>query len=285
MKWTHDALQHDLAEHLRGTRDRIIWENMQLGPSGSPRPDVYSLQCSYARFVPLAYEIKISVSDFRRDITAGKWHSYLKFAAGILFAVPSGLISKDDVPPGCGLIVRGEGGWRTLKGPTLKHLDTLPHDVWMKLLIDGVDRAFSSQIKVRMADEWKLQKTIRDKHGALLADAMSDLLKAESKLRLRQSQIDNLSKELDDTRQRALETAREEAKQAKHYIDPARIELCKALDLKEDAPPWAIRNKCNEIVNRISEDAEINRLRRLLQSVKSACDDADKPLPFQERTT
>ena len=66
----------------------------------------------------MVYEAKISVADFRADVTAGKWQTYRPFSCGVVFAVPKGLIAKADIPPRCGLIVRGESGWRTVKGPS-----------------------------------------------------------------------------------------------------------------------------------------------------------------------
>lgn len=38
----HDELAQSLAAHLRGDA-RMIWCDLQLGPSGSPRPDVYTI--------------------------------------------------------------------------------------------------------------------------------------------------------------------------------------------------------------------------------------------------
>lgn len=73
MKWTHNALADDLASHVRQRTGRIVWTDMQLGPSGSPRPDVYSIEPSFAKFRPLAYEVKVSVADYRRDVAAGKY--------------------------------------------------------------------------------------------------------------------------------------------------------------------------------------------------------------------
>ena len=129
MKWTHDALMNDLAAHLRQNTARMIWTDMQIGPSGSQRPDVYALDKTYnpAKFAPIVYEVKVSVADFRSDVTKGKWQGYMQYASGVIFAAPVGLINKSDLPPGCGLMVRGENGWKRLKGPTLRHLETLPH--------------------------------------------------------------------------------------------------------------------------------------------------------------
>ena len=75
----HDELADDLAAHLRADR-RMVWTNIQLGPSGSPRPDVYAFFKSYVDPRPMAYECKVSLSDFRADVTAGKWQSYRKFS-------------------------------------------------------------------------------------------------------------------------------------------------------------------------------------------------------------
>lgn len=63
----HDDLQEDLATHLRGNTDRMVWTNTQLGPVGSPRPDVFTVDKSFARFAADAYEVKVSVSDLRHD--------------------------------------------------------------------------------------------------------------------------------------------------------------------------------------------------------------------------
>ena len=65
--WQHDQLAEDLAAHLKAP-DRMVWLNMQLGPRGSPRPDVYTIYKSYVRPQPTAYEVKISREDFRSDI-------------------------------------------------------------------------------------------------------------------------------------------------------------------------------------------------------------------------
>lgn len=81
----HDELARSLADHLRAP-DRMVWCDLQLGPSGSPRPDVYTIFKSYVRPHPVAYECKVSYADYRGDITSGKWQTYLKYACGVYFA-------------------------------------------------------------------------------------------------------------------------------------------------------------------------------------------------------
>lgn len=128
MKRTHNALALDLAEHLRQNTARIVWEDMQLGPSGTARPDIYALSCSFSKFCPVVYEIKVCVSDFRADVTAGKLTKYFAYASAVVFAVPDGMLKKSDIPEGCGLMVRNEGGWHTVKWPTMRPNDTLSRD-------------------------------------------------------------------------------------------------------------------------------------------------------------
>ena len=59
----HDELAFNLAMSLRSEK-RMVWTDMQLGPSGSARPDVYTLMKSYTQPNPTTYEVKISVIRF-----------------------------------------------------------------------------------------------------------------------------------------------------------------------------------------------------------------------------
>jgi hypothetical protein len=194
---THDELASDLAAHLRASGDVIAWENMQMGPSGSPRPDVYIMQKSYSRFCPMAYEVKVSVADFRSDVTSGKWQSYLQYASGVVFAVPLGLINKDDLPKGCGLIVRGEG-WRHVKKPILQPISTLPHDAWMKLMIDGINRV-DPAARLAIRHEYASAEKMRKRFGEDIASLLS-------KRELAKYRIEESIKQLDRERQRIAET-------------------------------------------------------------------------------
>src|SRR5262245_7005098 len=96
-KLSHDALAESLADHVRGP-ERMVWCDMQLGPGGSPRPDVYAIYKSFVNPAPTAYECKVSTSDFRADVTSGKWKTYLPFASAVYFACEAGLFGKAEVP-------------------------------------------------------------------------------------------------------------------------------------------------------------------------------------------
>lgn len=170
--WGHDELAHDLAEHLRTGPRRMVWEDMQLGSQGSPRPDVYSMMKSFQNPNPFAYEVKVSVSDFRHDVRDGKWESYLAYACGVTFAIPKGLVKKGDVPPACGLMTRSERGWHTVRAPQMNRVK-LPERALLKLLMDGLDR-LPRTIGPRCPEAWdaaaRVRKTVSDEVADFLAD-------------------------------------------------------------------------------------------------------------------
>ncbi|AIT19495.1 hypothetical protein BTN_2292 [Burkholderia thailandensis E254] len=286
MTWAHDDLAKDLAAHLRGASDRLVWTDMQLGPAGSPRPDVYTVPCSFARFQPVAYECKISVADFRRDVTAGKWTSYLRFAAGVIFAAPAGLLKKEDIPAGCGLIVRGPDGWRSLKGPTLKNMENLPRDAWIKLIIDGMARLADQgreQLRAGLCNEWTLEKKLRARLGDIVADAVRDQLHAERRLKTATERLENLAEEAEKERRLILDRTKEHAERDAMQIDSARGELARALGLPASAGAWEIASACKQAARRVSVDPEVKRLRQQLERIQVAIESAAEPLPHIAR--
>lgn len=187
--WKHNALADDLAGYL-SSPERMIWTDMQLGPSGSPRPDVYSIRKSYSKPQPMAFECKISRSDLRSDTTSGKWQTYLKYASGVVFAVPDGLATAGDIPEGCGLIVRKAKEWRYVRRPTLRPVQ-VPFDACMKLLIDGVNRTYArAQPVPRKVETWRMHEGVRARFGEAVALAAKDLAAAQSRLAVMQAQAD-----------------------------------------------------------------------------------------------
>lgn len=178
---SHDELARSLADHLRGEH-RMTWCDVQLGPSGSPRPDVYTINKSFVRPSPLAYECKVSTSDFRGDVTSGKWQSYLRYACGVYFASVVGLLSKELVPEHCGLMLRNASGvWRAAKRATLRPV-TIPQDALLKLLIDGVQREGPRYRARAWSDSLALEKFSR-RFGEIAARTVCDRVAVEHEVR------------------------------------------------------------------------------------------------------
>lgn len=237
MDWTHDALQRDLAAHL-ASPGWMIWEDIQLGPAGSPRPDVYTLTKSFARPRALAYEVKVSRSDFRADATTAKWMAYLQFAQGVSFAVPKGLVAKEDIPPQAGLVVRGDTGWRTLRRPTLS--GALPgFTEMMKLVIDGVKRERSVSQTWRW-DTYTAMRRMRQTLGEDVTLAVRDLQAARQKIALCEQQCEDARKQAVTIRAEAQSMGRRAAAEERAQLDKALAEAREALELPETASTWEV---------------------------------------------
>lgn len=74
---------------------------------GMCRPDVFVIKPTYneANMRPLAYEVKVSRSDFLSDMAKPeKWKAYLDIADALYYICPEGLIDKKEMPKECGLI-------------------------------------------------------------------------------------------------------------------------------------------------------------------------------------
>lgn len=279
--WGHDELAHDLAEHLRANTEIIAWENMQMGPSGSPRPDVYTMRKSFVRFAPMVYEVKVSVSDFRSDITSGKWQSYLKYAGAVVFAVPAGLINKADVPAGCGLIVRHESGWRTAKGPTMQRLETLSHEAWVKLMIDGIDREVKRNraASPRECSGWHAARQARKKHGDRIGDLLSDLSTAEVRILEATTMARQQAEEIQAGTHRELKLAKERIERERDSLDVEYRYLARELGLGADATVSDLAEAIRTARRRLTQDAEVQRLRSQMENIQRALSYGLEPLP------
>lgn len=228
MTWTHDDLAADLAAHLTA-ENRMVWIDMQLGPAGSPRPDVYTMWRSYMSPHPVAYEVKVSVADFRADVTAAKWSRYLNYAHAVIFACPVGLIRKEDLPVQCGLIVRGDTGWRMARKPTPNPCPIAQHAL-LKLVIDGVERE-GPRARQRRRDPYA---SVAKALGHRVARAVQDLEQAE--------------REVENARVRAQEiiaaaaASAERTRQQQALLAPEMwLELQQALALPQTADRWEIQ--------------------------------------------
>lgn len=283
-KWAHNELAHDLAEHLRRNTARICWEDMQLGPAGTCRPDVYAMAHSYSKFCPVVYEMKVSVSDFRADVTAGKYTKYFKYAGGVVFAVPEGLLKKSDIPEGCGLMIRKETGWHTLKGPTIRQLDNLPRDAWMKLLMDGLTReAERTQIKSRTAQAYFIDHKLLKKHGAEIADLVCRAYRSKDRL---EQEIDAQEQRMKQIRQEGeeeLARRRKRREEAEESLNDAQRDLAQALGLERDVPIYVLTRTLWEATRRLASDEEVKRLRTVLSHIERSLTDGMKPLPGEIR--
>ncbi|MBA4756256.1 MAG: MmcB family DNA repair protein [Sphingobium sp.] len=279
--WTHDGLLDDLATHLRQP-ERMVWCDMQLGPSGSPRPDIFTMQKSYSKPSPAAFEIKISRSDLRSDTTSAKWQSYLKFAGSVTFAVPDGLCTVADIPDMCGLIVRKDQVWRYARRPTIQRVD-LPKDAYMKLLIDGVNRTHvARRPDPRRVDLWRGSEIVRKRFGEAVEKAARDMVRF-------QSQIDDLKDQYDyqaGEMRRRIEVERQlllkEAEKEIPKLTELRGALCEMLDIDPQSSSYFIRNALSQKMAACNADARVRAAEDRLRNARRAMEYALSQFPQDE---
>lgn len=294
--WEHDELAADLADFLRQSSEVMAWTDMQMGPSGSRRPDVFTINKSYSRFIPITYEIKISKSDFNSDVKSGKWQEYLKFSAGVYFAVPAGLVTKADIPAQAGLIVRNEDGWRRIRTPTLNKVETLPHHVWMKLLIDGIDREATRQkyqleCKHTQANTWLLTRKFNQKYGEHLGQLIARGMSNHEALQgIVQEQEDKLQTFRLETQEK-LRVERERYESERLTMLECLNQIREQLGLNKYHSPVALQygqaltvdGIMKQIQSKISEEHQLAELRDDLTRVQQRLADAISRLPETSR--
>lgn len=80
------------------------------------------------------YEVKISRSDFLSDVGSQKWRKYLAVCHQVYFAAPSGLLKKNEIPHGAGLITLGDKGWQVIKSAPVHEPESLDADAVLSIL-------------------------------------------------------------------------------------------------------------------------------------------------------
>lgn len=265
----HDELQEDLACHLRAGTDRMVWCNTQLGPVGSPRPDVFTVNKSFSKFRTDAYEIKVSVSDLRSDVTSGKWQSYRKFSNVVWFAFPRGMVSLDLIPKECGVILRSDTGWRAARKPVAQVLDTLPRDAWLKLLMDLHPVNSIGVVKApRHANDYTGAEIVRKRMGEKIGRLFSDVATAESLLQYRK---DSLKKDLADIEQKKLDRLKDldaNAARTTKALDESMHALGATLGIKpEDLTAYTLQSAIMALHRRVQGHG-ISRAIELLQGLQ-----------------
>ena len=284
MTWKHDELAADLAQYLRNDQT-MVWLDMQLGPSGSPRPDVYTIQRSYSRPLPSAFEVKISRSDLRSDTTSGKWQKYLRFAGAVTFAVPEGLATVADIPDSCGLIVRKAAVWRYARRPTRQNV-TLPMDACMKLLIDGVDRSVGARaVKPRTIATWEAPAAVRKKFGEAVAIAARDLHAAEQRCASARETADYERARVDT--EMANYKARLKDQIDREFADWSNLqaEIKSALGFESNVSLYGARTRLQKMIADCDADARVKAMSEQLYTARRSLEHALSALPERPRFT
>lgn len=264
--WGHDELANDLASHLRGNTDSVVWTDMQLGPAGSPRPDVYAIQKTYTKLAATAFEVKVSAADLQRDLNAGKWSSYAKYATTVVFALPAHLAGKAElIPSTCGIIVRSDAGWRYRRRGVHQPKETLPRDAWLKLIIDGIGRAAAERVRSRPLGPWVAERAQARKLGEEAAAILARMRAAPGEIEREIAQHQEALESMRNRHQLQRENERVSLERRERQVG----ELVGILSRSLGCDPDEVISRLNQVA--ISIDGEY-RFRRpeLIQAAEAA---------------
>jgi hypothetical protein len=170
---------------------------------GCRRLDGWALVSTWSPVTTIGYEIKDARSDFLRD---DKWPAYLPYCHLFYFVCPRGVIAKEEVPEGCGLIYAGARLLTTIKAPR--------HEPQARALNDLMTYVLMSRVSIKAnmyeqaadsgADYWRGWLERRDDHELLGRSVSAELQRrvaaaedeARGARRERQA-VDNLVQELE----------------------------------------------------------------------------------------
>lgn len=278
-KWGHDELLYDLADHL-SRPERMMWCDMPMERAGSIRPDILTINKSFTKPSPLIYEIKVTMSDFRADVTAGKWQGYLKYSCGVVFCVPKGLITKADLPNGCGLMVRSDNGWRTAKAPTLERMPEMPRDFWLKALMSGIEQEYGAS-RAKYARDFSRYRAEREHFSEDVQLCLQDLSNARRRIeRLDADALvkkETYSKQLEQAKERAMEGLENREAAVSQTISELNEYL--GIEIQQTGYRFA-RSRVQDLIDSLDRDKEVERLKRIIERLQDLMTDAMKsPLP------
>jgi hypothetical protein len=135
--WLHDELAADLMDwrHLAGeiAIEKLVVYAPTVREGG--QLDVAAMRMSWTRPQLTGFELKISRADFLRDLRAGKWRRYLPCVERLFFAVPRGLVDRREVPPECGLAVRGPRSWSVWRAAPSRPVDPSARATFLQALL------------------------------------------------------------------------------------------------------------------------------------------------------
>lgn len=163
-------------------------------PQGLLKFDGLAITKSYTSPNIIGYEIKVSRNDFKQD---NKWHLYLQYCNTFYFVVPKGLVKKDELPEGVGLIYYNPEtqALRTVKKALYRQIDK-PVGVYEHIIFSRLseDRIPFYDDRVEYCKDYLQNKVDKKYIGDQLGSKLSqDLEEAHKRL----YELEHTEKELD----------------------------------------------------------------------------------------
>lgn len=267
MTLSHDALAEDLAAHLNRDGKNYTWLNCEIPGCDGGRPDVLSFarwRYNDPKFV--AYEIKVSIADLRRDLDAGKWSKYLGACSAVIFAMPHGLVAVKDLPPGFGVMFRSERGWRSHRrppengpqasAPAMAKLLSTPR--WRPQGGRMLSDTYYGQRSLDRSEKAAIH-AFGQRYGKVAAEFIAAKTKGEDPVSQAVKSLESINRQKDE------HAARIRAELA---------EICEFLEIDPTSDIYKIRRSVKELATRLTLEGEQAALYRQLAYIRDAVGDA-----------
>jgi len=195
MNWDAKSLSEDLAKQ-KNIESWMTWVQIPLGSvqmSNVGVADVLAVRKSFTNPNFVIYEVKVTRSDFLSDVNRGKYRRYFPDCCQLYFVAPTGVIKKEDLPEGTGLIVRGENGWHVTKAaPRREHKPD--EQLLLKLLMRGYEnRLVEWKQYERIKNlEYKGLKDASQRHGIQIGTEIAEASEIIAQARALLAEIENV---------------------------------------------------------------------------------------------
>lgn len=265
MSGPHDDLAEDLARHISRDGKCWTWLNIELPGCDGGRPDVLSFpKWRYNDPSFIAYEVKVSLEDLRRDLDAGKWTKYLGACRAVIFAMPSGLIKAAALPAGpFGVMMRSESGaWRTHRRPVISTTNAtaaamaklLSSQPWREPAGRKGEVTYYGQRVLENAEQAAI-RAFGKRYGLEAAKWLAAKAKGEDPATLAQSEAEVIKANHDDHIRRIREELNE---------------ICDLVGVKRGGDIYAIRRAVRDMAARLTVEGENAALYRQLAYIRDS---------------
>jgi hypothetical protein len=165
-------------------------------------------------------------------------------------------------------------------------IETLPNEAWMKLVIDGIERAVKQRDEPRLRhapNSWTVQQMLRKKVGGEIAELIAQAMRSREGVENAIRHAEEQRQEINAGTHRELKWARERIEAESAYLSAELRDLAKALGLPAETTTSELCDAVRQAARRLAEDAEVQRLRRLFERIQEATADGVLPLPGEQQ--
>ncbi len=170
---SNDILKLLTAKHSKA----ICVSECKIGPTWgatrSSRMDLWVMEKSWANPRVIAYEIKVSRQDFLND---NKWQAYLDYCNELYFVCPPGIINKEELPDGVGLLHTSVNCKKLYTKQKSPYRDVeIPESIFRYILYTrtAITGEYVNRTKKEYWENWLKEKEINSDFGRRVSKKIS----------------------------------------------------------------------------------------------------------------